>query len=139
MNEVDARTFRKFITAFTVLSLYVITGATMYYNSIDNSANPVYHLLSQFFGGSVFTALLYIYAAMRLQLPLFCNVAATGIGIYIILNIGYSGAALTNPNFQAQYIQPIIENWTLGASSLVCTYHYIIQYVKFYDSRINRS
>jgi hypothetical protein len=114
----------------TVVCLYVITAATIFYDELNVSAYPFYHLLSQVFGGSLWALGLYAFLAKEYRLPAWSNTAAIGILAYVIINIAYSVAELTSPSFEASYAYPFIEKWALYSSAFFCTYYYVKNFIK---------
>lgn len=124
------------LAIFTVVSLYVITFATMLYDPVNTTSYPLYNILSNVFGGSLYTLTLYAFVAIQWKLPTYSNWAALGVFIYVVMNLAYSVMEMTVPNFKPDDIYPFFEKWATGVCSVLCTYSYVKHYIKNYDERI---
>lgn len=129
---------RKVFSVFIVVSLYAITACTIAYNTFDVNAYPVYEFVSHIFGGSVMTLAFYVYCSISLKLPTYANIAAFGVFIYVLINMAYAMGEMTSPGFKQEYVQGVLENWSMGVCLFGCTFSILNANGKLYDSLFRR-
>jgi hypothetical protein len=132
----ETRIAKGIIAVFTVVSLYVITFATMFYDPVNTAVYPLYNVLSNIFGGSIYTLVIYTFIAIKWKMPAYSNWAAFGVFLYVVMNLAYSVMEMTVPNFKPDDIYPFFEKWATGVCSILCTYSYVKHYINTYDERI---
>lgn len=82
-----SRYFKIFITLVPVVSLFLVSATTVYYNLFDDSYRAVYGLLSNLFGFSLFWLPVYFYMANRYHLCGYTRIALIGLSMYVMVNI----------------------------------------------------
>ena len=91
------------ITTVPVVTLLLITAATLTAHYSPNHYDVVYMLISQLFGYGLFWLPVYFYMAKAYGLCGYTRVALIGLTIYSVLNISYLALPMATVSYITMY------------------------------------
>ncbi len=133
-QEVIKPFFRRLFTPLPIITLYVITFATIYYNGFDSTDRPVYYLVSQIIGWSIFSTFYALILAFLLECSPMVWVSIAGLTVYTVLNMSFAWLSINHPDLTFIDIYPTIESFAMTVFSTVGS----LTYFRWFDKTFNK-
>ena len=130
MEELNRKYIRGLISFVVVVSMYLVTFSTIYYNAFDSTYYPIYHIISNVFGFSFGSCAIVAIYSMLYTLPSYVNISLIALVAYNVLNVTFSIMVIFDKSATFDSLRPTIETFANVVFGSVCTYFYAKSYFK---------
>jgi hypothetical protein len=128
--KINHKFIRGLISFVVVVSMYLVTFSTIYYNTFDSTYYPIYHIISNVFGFSFGSCAVIAAYSLQFGLPSYVNISLITLVAYNILNVTFSAMVLIDDSATFEALRPTIETFANIVFGTICTYFYAKSYFK---------
>lgn len=128
--KINHKFIRGLISFVVVVSMYLVTFSTIYYNTFDSTYYPIYHIISNVFGFSFGSCAVIAAYSLLFGLPSYVNISLITLVAYNILNVTFSAMVLIDDSATFEALRPTIETFANIVFGTICTYFYAKSYFK---------
>lgn len=124
IDQINHKFIRCLISFVVVVSMYLVTFSTIYYNAFDSTYYPIYHIISNVFGFSFGSCAIIAAYSLLFELPMYANISLVTMVAYNVLNVTFSIMILFDESATFDALRPTIETFANIVFGTICTYFY---------------